>query len=94
MAKIKERRTEGQDEARNVAIKQAEVELLFVDLQERSWFIQFYHVLPWWHTTNGYKMAKVDVKGALIQTEMEGPPIHIKCNKRLMKLTAEVCAEE
>jgi hypothetical protein len=39
---------------------------------------------------NSYKMANIDVKGAFIQTEMEGPPVYIKCDKRLMKLIVEV----
>ena len=39
---------------------------------------------------NSYKMAKIDVKGAFIQTEMEGPPVYIKCDKRLTKLIVEV----
>ncbi len=39
---------------------------------------------------NSYKMAKVDVKGAFVQTEMEGPPVFITCDKRLTKLIVEV----
>lgn len=30
-----------------------------------------------------YKIAKIDVKGAFIQTEMEGPLVYISCNKQL-----------
>jgi hypothetical protein len=39
---------------------------------------------------NSYKMAKIYIKGAFIQMEMEGPPVYIKCDKRLMKLIVEV----
>jgi hypothetical protein len=39
---------------------------------------------------NSYKMAKIDVKGAFIQTEIKGPPVYIKCNRCLMKLIIEV----
>jgi hypothetical protein len=41
------------------------------------------------YNTN-YKMAKIDVKGAFIQTEMEGPPVYIKCDRRLTSLIVEV----
>eukprot|EP00590_Aulacoseira_subarctica_P002999 CAMPEP_0172416062 /NCGR_PEP_ID=MMETSP1064-20121228/2499_1 /TAXON_ID=202472 /ORGANISM="Aulacoseira subarctica , Strain CCAP 1002/5" /LENGTH=671 /DNA_ID=CAMNT_0013153423 /DNA_START=324 /DNA_END=2338 /DNA_ORIENTATION=+ len=36
------------------------------------------------------KVGKIDVKGAFIQTEMEGPPLYIRCNKDLTKLIVEV----
>jgi hypothetical protein len=36
------------------------------------------------------KIGKIDVKGAFIQTEMEGPPLYIRCNKDLTKLIVEV----
>jgi hypothetical protein len=39
---------------------------------------------------NSYKVAKVDVKGAFVQTEMEGPPVFITYDKRLTKLIVEV----
>ncbi len=39
---------------------------------------------------NSYKMAKIDVKGAFIQTKMEGPPVCIKYDRRLMKLIVKV----
>jgi hypothetical protein len=39
---------------------------------------------------NSYRMAKIDVKWTFIQTEMEGPPVYIKCNKKLAKLIMEV----
>jgi hypothetical protein len=39
---------------------------------------------------NSYKMAKADLKGAFGQTEMEGPPVFITCDKRLTKLIVEV----
>jgi len=32
------------------------------------------------------KAAKIDVKGAFIQTEMVGPPVFIKCRPKLMQL--------
>jgi hypothetical protein len=35
------------------------------------------------------KMAKVDVKGAFIQTEMEGPPVFIRLDRSLTKLVVE-----
>ncbi len=33
--------------------------------------------------TGQYIFAKLDVKGAFIQTEMEGPPVFIKCDRKL-----------
>ncbi len=33
--------------------------------------------------TRQYTVANIDVKGAFIQTEMEGPPIFIKCDRKL-----------
>lgn len=39
----------------------------------------------------GFKeVAKIDVKGAFIQTPMEGPPVYMRCNKDLTKLIVEV----
>ena len=34
--------------------------------------------------------AKIDVKGAFIQTPMEGPPVYMRCDKNLTKLIVEV----
>jgi len=39
---------------------------------------------------NNLKLAKIDVKGAFIQTEMKGRPVYIRCNKKLMQLITEV----
>jgi hypothetical protein len=134
MASTKVQRTEGQDDKRNTAIKQAEVaevELLFVDLQalqpiqpeemgdakplkshmfsvekltaegdvdkvksrmvangneqdpklypdKSSPTVAVHSILTCLAMAaydNSYKMAKVDVKGAFVQTEMEGPPV-------------------
>jgi len=36
------------------------------------------------------KVGKIDVKGAFIQTEMEGPPVYVRCDKNLTKLIVEV----
>ena len=36
------------------------------------------------------EVAKIDVKGAFIQTPMEGPPVYMRCNKELTKLIVEV----
>jgi hypothetical protein len=33
-----------------------------------------------------YVMAKIDIKGALIHTEMVGPPVYIKCRKKVTDL--------
>jgi hypothetical protein len=33
--------------------------------------------------TRQYTVVKIDVKGAFIQTEMEGPPVFIKCDRKL-----------
>jgi hypothetical protein len=33
-----------------------------------------------------YVMAKIDVKGAFVQTEMVGPPVYIKCRKKVTDL--------
>jgi hypothetical protein len=38
----------------------------------------------------GLKLAKIDVKGAFIQTEMRGPPVYIRCHKKLTELIVEV----
>ncbi len=35
------------------------------------------------------KFAKIDVKGAFIQTEMKGTPVYIKCNKKLTQLITD-----
>jgi len=35
-------------------------------------------------------IAKIDVKGAFIQTEMEGPPVYVVCDKKLTKLIVDV----
>lgn len=34
--------------------------------------------------------AKIDLKGAFIQTPMEGPPVYMRCDKNLTKLIVEV----
>jgi hypothetical protein len=34
---------------------------------------------------NNLKLAKIDVEGAFIQTEMKGRPVYIHCNKKLLK---------
>jgi hypothetical protein len=39
---------------------------------------------------NNLKLAKINVKGAFIQTEMKGRPVYIRCNKKLMQLITEV----
>ncbi len=39
------------------------------------------------------KLGKIDVKGAFIQTEMEGPPVFIRCNKQLMTLMVKTIPE-
>jgi len=39
---------------------------------------------------NNLKLAKIDVKGAFIQTEMKGRPVYIHCNKKLTQLITEV----
>ena len=36
------------------------------------------------------RIGKIDVKGAFIQTEMEGPPVYVHCNKSLTRLIVEV----
>ena len=36
------------------------------------------------------KISKIDVKGAFIQTEMEGPPLYIQCDKNLTRLIVDV----
>jgi hypothetical protein len=33
-----------------------------------------------------YRMVKIDEKGAFVQTEMVGPPVYIKCRKRVTDL--------
>ena len=39
---------------------------------------------------NGFtKVGKIGVKGAFIQTEMEGPPLYIRCDKDLTRLIVE-----
>ena len=39
----------------------------------------------------GYKkIGKIDVKGAFIQTEMEGPPVCIQCDETLTRLIVDV----
>jgi hypothetical protein len=38
----------------------------------------------------GMKLAKIDVKGAFIQTEMRGSPVYIRCHKKLTELIVEV----
>ena len=39
----------------------------------------------------GYKkISKIDVKGAFIQTEMEGPPVFIQCDKNLTRLIVDI----
>jgi hypothetical protein len=40
--------------------------------------------------TRQYTIAKIDVKGAFIQTEMEGPPVFIRCNKKLTRLIVKL----
>jgi len=42
-------------------------------------------------TANGMtKIGIIDVKGAFIQTEMEGPPLYIRCDKELTRHIVEV----
>eukprot|EP00590_Aulacoseira_subarctica_P000645 CAMPEP_0172416458 /NCGR_PEP_ID=MMETSP1064-20121228/2944_1 /TAXON_ID=202472 /ORGANISM="Aulacoseira subarctica , Strain CCAP 1002/5" /LENGTH=262 /DNA_ID=CAMNT_0013154125 /DNA_START=168 /DNA_END=956 /DNA_ORIENTATION=+ len=36
------------------------------------------------------RIGKIDVKGAFIQTEMEGPPVYVRCDKNLTRLIVEV----
>ena len=36
------------------------------------------------------EVAKIDVKGAFIQTPMEGPPVYMRCNKDLTRLIVEI----
>ena len=39
----------------------------------------------------GYKkIGKIDVKGAFIQTKMEGPPVFIQCDKNLTRLIVDI----
>ena len=40
--------------------------------------------------TGVQEAAKIDVKGAFIQTPMEGPPVYMRCDKNLTKLIVEV----
>ena len=35
-------------------------------------------------------IGKIDGKGAFIQTEMEGPPLYIQCNRNLSRLIVDV----
>ena len=35
-------------------------------------------------------IGKIDVKGAFIQMEMEGPPLYIQCDKNLTRLIVDV----
>mmetsp|Transcript_22436 Transcript_22436/g.32130 ORF Transcript_22436/g.32130 Transcript_22436/m.32130 type:complete len:716 (-) Transcript_22436:89-2236(-) len=46
-------------------------------------------VLAFYNSLTGYLMAKVDIKGAFVQTPMEGKPIYMRMDK---KLTAYVIA--
>jgi hypothetical protein len=39
---------------------------------------------------NNLKLAKINVKGAFIQTKMKGRPVYIRCNKKLTQLITEV----
>jgi hypothetical protein len=39
---------------------------------------------------NNLKLTKIDVKGTFIQTEMNGRPVYIRCNKKLTQLITEV----
>jgi len=36
------------------------------------------------------RIGKIDVKGAFIQTEMEGPPVYVRCDRALTRLIVEV----
>jgi len=36
------------------------------------------------------QICKIDIKGAFIQTEMEGPPVYVRCDKNLTKLIIQV----
>lgn len=36
------------------------------------------------------QIGKIDVKGAFIQTEMEGSPVYVRCDKNLTRLIVEV----
>jgi hypothetical protein len=38
----------------------------------------------------GIKLAKMDIKGALIQTKMNGPPVYKQCHKKLTELIIEI----
>ncbi len=40
--------------------------------------------------TRQYTVAKIDVKGAFIQTEMEDPPVFIRCDKKLTWLIVKL----
>ncbi len=37
-----------------------------------------------------YMMAKIDVKGAFVQTEMLRPPVYIKCSKKVTGLMVKM----
>ena len=39
------------------------------------------------------EVAKIDVKGAFIQTPMEGPPVYMRCNPDLTRLIIEIYLE-
>jgi hypothetical protein len=40
--------------------------------------------------TRQYTVAKIDMKGAFIQMEMEGPPVFIRCDKKLTRLIVKL----
>ena len=40
-----------------------------------------------------YNVAKLDVKGAFIQTEMSGTPVYIKCTRQLRDLIVDLYPE-
>ena len=40
-----------------------------------------------------YTLAKIDVKGAFIQTEMSGTPVYIKCTRQLRDLILDLYLE-
>jgi len=40
--------------------------------------------------TRQYTVTKIDVKGAFIQTEMEGPPVFIRCDRKLTRLIVKL----
>ncbi len=42
---------------------------------------------------NHHMMGKIDVKGAFIQTTMEGPPVFVRCNKQLTMSMVKVIPE-